>query len=74
MKKIMANPRNLSEVSMENRRDIKSIAFLSKSTNRTAIARITGLSFPVVTKNINELIALGFLRENSTPQKRKGGR
>ena len=72
MKKIMANPRNLSEVSMENRRDIKSIAFLSKSTNRTAIARITGLSFPVVTKNINELIALGFLRENSTPQKRKG--
>lgn len=64
--------RNLSEVSQENGRMVRSVAFLGKHVNRTFIAQATGLTFPVVTKNVKELLSLGFLEPADRPETRKG--
>lgn len=68
----MSKARNLTEVSMENSRMIRAMTFLCPNTNRVSIAKTTGLTFPVVTKNINEMISTGFIRETQSAHTRKG--
>lgn len=48
------------------------MAFLSENADRSFISNVTGLTFPVVTKNVNELIATGFLEAVSQSSTRKG--
>lgn len=51
---------------------VRSVAFLCKNVDRTSISRATGLTFPVVTKNVNELISQGFLKTTDRTGTRKG--
>ncbi|MGN1163509.1 MAG: ROK family protein [Candidatus Ornithospirochaeta sp.] len=68
----MKKTRNLSEVSRENGRMVRCLSFLSGHTDRSSIAKATGLTFPVVTKNVNELIGQGFLETIPNEVHRKG--
>lgn len=51
---------------------VRSMAFLCPGTERSSISQATGLTFPVVTKNVNELMSSGLLRETRKTQTRKG--
>ncbi|MGN1189192.1 MAG: ROK family protein [Candidatus Ornithospirochaeta sp.] len=68
----MNKTRNLSEVSLENGRMVRCLAFLSENADRSFISKATGLTFPVVTKNVNELISSGFLEALPKNSTRKG--
>ncbi|MGN0830424.1 MAG: ROK family protein [Candidatus Ornithospirochaeta sp.] len=68
----MNKTRNLSEVSLENGRMVRCLAFLSENTDRSNISKITGLTFPVVTKNVNELLSNGLLESFVKNATRKG--
>lgn len=51
---------------------VRCLAFLSENADRSFISKVTGLTFPVVTKNVNELISSGFLEAIPQSSTRKG--